>query len=46
MDSYETLQTKYKLLLREAYKVSKTDKDASRQIYAEADRLRQQIFAV
>ncbi len=41
----ENIQNKYKKLLMDAYKVSKTDQSESQRLYAEADELRKLVFA-
>lgn len=43
--TYQELHSKYKSLLSEAYKLSKSDKNESKRIYDQADQLRQQLFA-
>lgn len=45
MGTYKDLHAKYKDLLQKAYKVSKTDKVESGRLYAEADKLRSELFA-
>lgn len=45
MSAYQDLHAKYKNLLNQAYSLSKTDKVESKRIYAEADQLRQELFA-
>ncbi|MEQ9230075.1 MAG: Lacal_2735 family protein [Cyclobacteriaceae bacterium] len=43
--TYQELYSKYKTLLSEAYKLSKSDKLASKNKYDQADQLRQELFA-
>ncbi len=46
MDSYENLHAQYKSMLNQAYQLSKSDKSESKRLYAKADELRQQLFAL
>ncbi|MCP4459552.1 MAG: Lacal_2735 family protein, partial [Cytophagales bacterium] len=44
-NNFKLLQSEYKKLMQDAYRLSKTDQCESTRLYSEADELRKSLFA-